>query len=279
MHAVIMAGGKGIRLRPYTTALPKPLVPLGDDEVMLDVILSQLSRQGFTSVTLTVCHLGDLIRAYVGTGSRWGLTVDYATETQPLGTFGPLFLIRDELPEHFLVMNGDILTNLAFGDLLREHVGSGAPLTVATYTAEHQVEFGVLDLHGERIRGFTEKPRLTYHVSMGVYAMSRTVLERYRPGVPCGVDELILDLIDRQDFPACFPFTGVWRDIGRPSDYDGVNSAYAELRQALLPEPCQASTTEPLLVQPAAMVEAALVDAVLADAALADTALRRVVTT
>lgn len=241
MHAVIMAGGKGIRLRPYTTALPKPLVPLGDTEVMLDVIFAQLVREGFTSVTLTVHHLSELIQAYVGSGRRWGLSVSYSYEDQPLGTFGPLFLLRDELPEHFLVMNGDILTDLPFGDLLAEHVASGAPLTVATYATEHQVEFGVLDLHGQHIRGFTEKPRLNYHVSMGVYAMSRSLLSHYQPGVACGVDELILDLIDRQDFPACYPFSGLWRDIGRPADYDVVTSSFAELRQQLLPETVRAA--------------------------------------
>lgn len=236
MHAVILAGGRGIRLRPYTTALPKPLVPLGDDEVMLDVILTQLARQGFTSVTLAIHHQGHLIRAYVGSGEEWGLQVDYSTETQPLGTFGPLFELRDRLPEHFLVMNGDILTDLPFGDLLAEHASCDAPLTVATYVTQHQVEFGVLDLRGEHIRGFTEKPTLTYHVSMGVYAMSRSLLDHYQPGTPCGVDELILDLIDRQDYPACYPFTGLWRDIGRPADYDAVNACYAQLRPLLLPD-------------------------------------------
>lgn len=241
MHAVILAGGKGIRLRPYTTALPKPLVPLGDHEVMLDVIFAQLVRQGFTSATLAIHHLGHLIQAYVGAGSEWGLEVDYATETEPLGTFGPLFSLRDRLPEHFLVMNGDILTDLPFGELLTGHAASGAPLTVATHVTEHQVEFGVLDLWEQRICGFTEKPRLTYHVSMGVYAMSRWLLDRYQPGTPCGADELILDLIERQDYPACFPYTGLWRDIGRPSDYDGVNSCYEELRPMLLPEPLAAA--------------------------------------
>lgn len=236
MHAVILAGGKGIRLRPYTTALPKPLVPLGENEVMLDVIFTQLARQGFTSATLAIHHLGHLIRAYVGSGLEWGLEVDYASESEPLGTFGPLFQLKDRLPEHFLVMNGDILTDLPFGDLLRGHAASTVPLTVATYVTEHQVEFGVLDLGGERIRGFTEKPRLTYHVSMGVYAMSRSLLDLYPPGRPCGADELILDLIDRKEFPACYPYTGLWRDIGRPSDYDRVNSCYEELRPLLLPE-------------------------------------------
>lgn len=246
MHAVILAGGMGIRLRPYTTALPKPLVPLGDKDVILDVILQQLAAQGFESVTLAIHHHGALIQAYVGSGARWGLAVDYATEESPLGTFGPLFGLRDRLPEHFLVMNGDILTDLRFDQLLTEHAASRVPLTVATYTAEHRVEFGVLDVRREQITGFTEKPRLTYHVSMGVYAMSHEVLGHYRAGVPLGADDLILDLIERKDYPACYPFTGLWRDIGRPSDYDDVNTCFEELRPQLLPpELTRATALEP----------------------------------
>jgi NDP-mannose synthase len=235
MHAVILAGGKGVRLRPYTTALPKPLVPLGDDDVIIDVILRQLAMQGFTSVTLAINHLGALIRAYVGNGSRWGLSVTYAHEQIPLGTFGPLVQIRDDLPEAFLVMNGDILTNLRFDRFLADHLTSGAPLTVATYPAENKVEFGVLDIEDEHICGFTEKPSMTYHVSMGVYAMSRCVLDGYEPGIPCGADRLILDLLRRRDYPASYSFTGLWRDIGRPGDYDEVNATFPELLEQLVP--------------------------------------------
>lgn len=235
MHAVILAGGKGVRLRPYTTALPKPLVPLGDDDVIIDVILRQLAMQGFTSVTLAINHLGALIQAYVGNGSRWGLSVSYAHEQIPLGTFGPLVQIRDELPERFLVMNGDILTNLRFDRFLAEHTTSGAPLTVATYPAENKVEFGVLDIVDEHICGFTEKPSMTYHVSMGVYAMSRAVLDGYEPGVPCGADRLILDLLRRREYPVSYSFRGLWRDIGRPGDYDEVNATFPELLEQLVP--------------------------------------------
>src|SRR5262245_54935462 len=106
MHAVILAGGKGVRLRPYTTTLPKPLVPIGDEVAILEIMLHQLARQGFTSVTLAIGHLGHLIRSYVGDGSRWGLRADYSAEESPLGTIGPLLMIRDRLPESFLVMNG-----------------------------------------------------------------------------------------------------------------------------------------------------------------------------
>lgn len=237
MHAAILAGGKGVRLRPYTTALPKPLVPLGDDDVIIDVILRQLAAQGFTTVTLAINHLGALIEAYVGDGARWGLEVTYAYETCPLGTFGPLVQARDHLPEDFIVVNGDILTDLRFDGLLDEHRRSGSPLTVATYAAESRVEFGVLDIQGGHVRGFTEKPSMTYHVSMGVYAMTREVLEGYEPGVPCGADQLILDLLASGRDPGSFLFDGLWRDIGRPGDYDEVNADFPTLRHQLLPAP------------------------------------------
>src|SRR5436309_455856 len=110
MHAVILAGGKGVRLRPYTTTLPKPLVPIGDQYAILEIVLHQLARQRFRTVTLAIGHLGHLIRAYVGDGSRWGLHVDYAVEESPLGTIGPLLTMWDRLPDDFLVMNGDVLT-------------------------------------------------------------------------------------------------------------------------------------------------------------------------
>jgi NDP-sugar pyrophosphorylase family protein len=234
MHAVILAGGKGIRLRPYTTALPKPLVPIGDDHTLLEIILSQLAARGFTSVTLAINHLGALIRAFVGTGERWGMAVDYAEERVPLSTVGPLFGMLDRLPEHFLVMNGDVLTDLDYADLLRRHAESGAPVTVATAARHVRIEFGVLDVAGDRIVGFTEKPTLSYRVSMGVYGMSREPLRVYPAGLSFGVDELVLDLLDRDQPPAHYEFDGLWRDIGRPDDYDEANRDFARLRPRLL---------------------------------------------
>ena len=118
MHAVILAGGKGVRLRPYTTALPKPLVPIGDQHAILEIVLRQLATAGFTSATIAIGHLGHIIRAYVGNGSQWGLRVGYSTEESPLGTMGPLLTMLDRLPENFLVMNGDILTDLDYGDVV-----------------------------------------------------------------------------------------------------------------------------------------------------------------
>jgi NDP-sugar pyrophosphorylase family protein len=234
MHAVILAGGKGVRLRPYTTTLPKPLVPIGDQYSILEIVLHQLSRQGFTSVTLAIGHLGHLIRSYVGDGSRWGMEITYATEESPLGTIGPLLSLED-LPQDFLVMNGDILTDLQFSDLLASHRASAAPLSVATYKREVNIDFGVLTSSEGRVVEFTEKPTIDYRVSMGVYGVNRSVLDRYEPGQTLGFDELVLDLLKAGSWPMDYAFEGYWLDIGRPDDYDRANAEFEALRPMLLP--------------------------------------------
>jgi NDP-sugar pyrophosphorylase family protein len=236
MHVAILAGGRGVRLRPYTTALPKPLVPIGDEYAILDIILQQLSSQGFTRVTLAIGYLGPLIRAFVGDGSRWGLSVDYSEEEQPLSTIGPLLNFLDRLPEHFLVMNGDVLTDLEYDSLLNHHIASGAPLTVATYQREVKIDFGTLETVDGEIVKFSEKPTLAYGVSMGVYAMSRRTLARYPQNVPFGFDDLVLDLLARSQPPRAYDFDGYWLDIGRPDDYDEANRCFEELRPVLLPQ-------------------------------------------
>jgi NDP-sugar pyrophosphorylase family protein len=233
-HAVILAGGKGVRLRPYTTCLPKPLVPLGDECAILEVVLGQLARAGVGSVSIAIGHLGQLIRALVGDGRRWGLDVDYWDEDSPLGTVGPLVVHRDELPDDFLVMNGDILTDLDFGRLLDQHRARRAQVTVAAYRRAVEIDFGVLDLLDERISGFEEKPTLHYTVSMGVYAMSARVLDRFEPGLPLGFDDLLLDQLESGNQPHAFPFEGFWLDIGRPEDYDRANEQFPILRSALI---------------------------------------------
>ncbi|MER6576567.1 sugar phosphate nucleotidyltransferase [Nonomuraea sp. NPDC001023] len=235
MHVVILAGGKGVRLRPYTSALPKPLVPIGEEYAILDIILQQLTAQGFTAATLAVGHLSPLIRAFVGDGSRWGMEVDYTEEVKPLSTIGPLFPIRDRLPEQFLVMNGDVLTTLNYADLLNRHIETGAPLTVATSPRVVKIDFGVLETQGGQIVGFREKPLLSYLVSMGVYALSRSTIEHYPEGMPFGFDELVLELLARGTPPGVYEFEGYWLDIGRPDDYDEANARFDEIRPLLLP--------------------------------------------
>ncbi len=234
-HAVLLAGGKGTRLRPYTTSFPKPLVPIGDEVAIIEIVLRQLARDGFRRVTIAIGHLGELIQAYVGTGEQWGLDVDYATEDRPLNTMGPVVALLDRLPESFLVLNGDILTDLSFSSLFEAHLAGDAPLTIATYHRQVNIDFGVLEVASGRVVAFQEKPTLDYQVSMGVYAVSRSALAGYRAGEPLGFDRLVLDLLAAGRNPASFGFDGYWLDIGRPDDYDRANQEFVELRSHLLP--------------------------------------------
>jgi mannose-1-phosphate guanylyltransferase len=237
MHAVILAGGKGVRLRPYTTRLPKPLMPIGDEHAIMEIILSQLARCGFSRVTLAIGHLGHLIRSCIGDGSQWGLQIDYSLpEEVPLGTVGPVLQLLDRLPEEFLVMNGDVLTDLDYADLMRQHRGSAAPLTVATNQRQARIDYGVLTARDGHVVEFTEKPVIDYRVSMGIYACSKPPLTRYTPGQPFGFDELMLDMLARGTPPQVYSFDGYWFDIGRPDDYDRVNAEFGVLRESLLRE-------------------------------------------
>lgn len=234
MRAVILAGGKGTRLKPYTTTIPKPLVPLGDRSI-LDILLSRLAKSGCDRATLTVGHMAELIMAYFGDGARWGVPLDYSIEDQPLSTIGPLKLI-DDLPEHFLVMNGDLLTDLDFADLYRTHVESGAAGTVAVYEREVKIDFGVLgyDAASGRLSVFTEKPTERFSVSMGIYAFSRDILELVPEGRAYGFDDLMLDSLERGLDIRVYPYDGYWLDIGRPDDYDRANVDFESMREKLL---------------------------------------------
>jgi NDP-sugar pyrophosphorylase family protein len=234
-RAVILAGGKGTRLRPYTVVLPKPLVPVGEFPI-LEIIVRQLVRAGFDRITMAVNHQAELIQAFFGDGSKWNARIDYSREDSPLGTMGPLKLIRD-LPEQFLVMNGDTLTDLDFAAFHDQHVKGGDVFTISSAVREHLVDFGVLEPDaGGHLAGFKEKPRLTYEVSMGVYMCSRAVLERIPSGRPYGFDHLMLDLI-RDSKPArLVRHTGYWLDIGRPDDYAQAIEDFERLRPGLLGE-------------------------------------------
>ena len=231
----MLAGGRGTRLLPHTTLVPKPLVSIAGEMPIIEIVLRQLARHGFERASLAIGHLGGLIEAAVGDGSRLGLNVDYAVEEQPLGTIGPVIAMLDRLPEHFLVLNGDILTDLDYRAVLYDHAASGAPLTITTYRRKVEVDFGVLELEGTEVVGFQEKPTLAYSVSMGVYGLSQSTLSGYSAGRAFGFDDLVLDLLRHGRPPRSYPYEGYWLDIGRPEDYERANRDFAELRHVLLP--------------------------------------------
>jgi len=228
-HAVILAGGRGTRLRPYTTTIPKPLVPVGERPI-LDVVLRQLHAAGVRRVTLAVSHMAELIMAFFGDGGKLGLAIDYAVEAEPKGTVGPLVDING-LPENFIVMNGDVLTDLDYAALYADHVEANARLTIATYRRRQTMDFGVLELDRDarRIVAFREKPVDLLDVSMGVYVFNRALLARIPRGRPYGLDELVLSMLKDGEPIRAYPFEGYWLDLGRPDDYDRANQEFDQV--------------------------------------------------
>lgn len=218
-RAVILAGGKGTRLKPYTINMPKPLVPVGDKPI-IEIIILKLVKYGFNHITITVNHMADMIKEFCGDGSKWGIKIDYSLETKPLSTMGPLKLIND-LPEDFLVMNGDVLTDLDFDIFYNEHIQKGSIFTVSAYERDHKVDYGVLEANEDnKLIAFREKPVLHYLVSMGVYMVNKKCVDVIPSDMFYGFDHLMLDLIKRETPAIVRPFNGYWLDIGRPEDYE-----------------------------------------------------------
>lgn len=216
--AVILAGGKGTRLRPYTVALPKPLVPVGDRPI-LEIVIIQLVKQGFERIIITVNHQADIIMAYFGNGDKWGVRIEYSMEDKPLGTMGPLKLIQD-LPEQFLVMNGDVLSDLNYSTLLKKHIESENIFSIAGYKRIQQIDYGVLNVRDHVLTGFSEKPQKKYMVSMGIYAVSQTILSYIPDEQYFGFDMLMFKLLKQNITVGIYEYDGYWMDIGRPDDYE-----------------------------------------------------------
>jgi NDP-sugar pyrophosphorylase family protein len=233
-RAVVLAGGKGSRLRPYTVVLPKPLMPIGEYPI-LEVILRQLAGQGFDRVTLAVNHQAEIVRAFCGDGSRWGIIIDYSLETVPLSTIAPLCLIRD-LPENFLLMNGDVLTDLSMQKLYEEHVTQKRLFTIAASERTNIVDYGVLHASDNQLTGFEEKPKFQYLVSMGVYILNRSVLDRVPEGQKYGFDDLMLNMLARKESVHVERHSGYWLDIGRVDDYMRAVEEFDDRRKQLLPD-------------------------------------------
>ncbi len=233
-RAVILAGGKGTRLQPYTFVLPKPLMPIGDQPI-LEIIIRQLSRSGFNHITLAVNHQAELIKAYFGDGSRWDLLIDYSLETVPMGTMGPLKLIPD-LPDHFLIMNGDVLADLSFQGFFDSHQEKNRLFSISSYVRQNEIDYGVLSTQNNVLTGFEEKPSATYEVSMGIYMASRRILDNIPISINYGFDSLMTDLLNQGKEVAVLPHEGYWLDIGRRDDYLQAIQEYDDLKSILLDE-------------------------------------------
>lgn len=237
-RAVILAGGLGTRLRPYTVVLPKPLMPVGDRPV-LDIVVRQLRTREFDQITIATGYLAELIEAFFRDGEQYGIPIDYFREHEPLGTVGALGLIEG-LDDPFLVMNGDILTDLDYAQLLADHERSDAIATIATRTTKVQISLGVLDFNDPDdptvLTNYFEKPNIEYESSMGVYCFSPRVRDFIAPGERLDFPDLMLRLVSEGETVRAWRSNAFWLDIGRPEDYEQAQDDIEALQDRLIPE-------------------------------------------
>lgn len=233
MKALILAGGKGKRLRPYTTTFPKPLMPIGD-KAILEIVIKQLNNSGFDDIIMSIGHLGGLIMAFFGDGNNHDVNINYTKEEKPLGTAGPLSLVREMIDEPFLMMNGDVLTNLDFADLMDYHKNKGNIATVALNKRVVNIDFGVIETDDDNhVVGYKEKPTIDYLVSMGIYIFDKRILDYIEDDKYFDLPDLINRLIDNGENVNGYIFDGYWLDIGRPDDYEKANKEYESIFENL----------------------------------------------
>ena len=229
IRVVILAGGKGTRLKPYTTVFPKPLMPIGDMPI-LEVVLRQLKSFGFEKITLSVNHLAELIQTFFGDGSQLGLDISYCMEDEPLGTAGSISLVED-ITETFIVMNGDLLTTLDYSAIVQSHIDSSSAATIGVFPREVKIDFGVLELGREgELVAYREKPKLEYMVSMGVNVFNKSVLEFIPRGEYLDIPTLMMNLKKMGKKVMTFRSECEWLDIGRPDDYEQAVAVFEQSR-------------------------------------------------
>ncbi|MFN8387141.1 MAG: sugar phosphate nucleotidyltransferase [Anaerolineales bacterium] len=228
MRAVILAGGKGTRLAPYTTVLPKPLMPIGDMPIV-EIVLRQIAHHGFKDITLAVGHLAELLMAYCGDGGKFGVNIDYSREEEPLGTAGPISLIPN-LNETFLVMNGDLLSTLDYSAMWKYHKERGAIATLASYRRDIKIDLGVIESESGWVKDYIEKPVYHYAVSTGIYIFEPAILNYTEHGKRLDLPELIMRLLKENQKVNVYNFDGYWLDIGRHDDYETAMDEFAAHR-------------------------------------------------
>jgi NDP-mannose synthase len=235
MRAVVLAGGKGRRLAPYTHIIPKPLMPIGDMPI-LEILLRQMKRAGFVDVVLTVGHLAELLQLFFQDGSRLGINISYSFEENPLGTAGPLAIVGG-LEDTFLVTNGDVLTTLDLTNLLAFHRHQGAAATIASHKRKVNIDLGVIQCDGDhQVVGYLEKPTYDYLVSMGIYVFEPRVLSYIPKNEYLDFPDLVHRLIEAGEKVSGYIFDGYWEDLGRPDDYERASADFENMRHQFLPE-------------------------------------------
>ena len=233
IRVIILAGGKGTRLRPYTTVFPKPLMPIGEMPI-LEIVLRQLKFFGFKKITLSVNHLADLIQAFFKDGSKLGLDISYCIEDRPLGTAGSISLVED-ITEPFLVMNGDLLTTIDYTALIKSHMKSYATATIAVISRKIEIDYGTLQIGNKsELIAYQEKPTLEYMVSMGLNVLSKECLKFIPKSQYLDIPMLMNKLMNAGKSVMTFKSECEWFDIGRPDDYEKAIAEFEKSKNKYL---------------------------------------------
>ena len=227
MKAVILAGGLGSRLKPFTQAIPKPLLPIGEKSVM-EIQIERLKSYGFDEIYLATNYKSEYIANYFGDGSRYGVKLEISKETKRLGTAGPLLLLKNVLTEPFLVMNGDILTLVDFKKLYDFAIKQASLLTVSVKKEITPFAFGNIDFSGDLVTNIQEKPDIEMFILAGIYIMKPDIFKYFPEGEYFGMDTLMLDMLDKKDPISKHLITEYWLDIGRVADYEKAQEIYEE---------------------------------------------------
>lgn len=237
MKAVILAGGKGTRLKPYTTVIPKPLMPIGNYPI-LEVILHQLKQYGADEIILAVGHMAQLFQAFFNNGESFGIKIGYSFETQPLGTAGPLAQLIDRLDDDFLVMNGDLLTTLNYRRLYEYHRDHHAAATIGLYEREVKIDFGVVNVDSDnRLTEYIEKPTYKFNVSMGINVINPEIARPYLiPGKYLDLPDLMMKLHEDGHTVLTYNEPCYWLDIGRVDDYQMANEIFETRKSEFMPD-------------------------------------------
>lgn len=227
MMAVIMAGGKGTRLKPFTMTIPKPLLPLGDIPI-LEIVLKQLVQLGVTKVVIALGHMASIFKISIGNGERFGIDIEYVIENEPLGTAGALRLINN-LDENFIVMNGDLLTNFNFHGFLETHLKNNAMASIAVHERTVNIDYGVVESDNDGLLlGYSEKPIIHYKVSMGINLLNRASIEHIPQKGKFDIPEFMTRLLNLGYKVLCYPTDCYWQDIGRFDDYQKASSDFVD---------------------------------------------------
>lgn len=233
MQTIILAGGKGTRLKPYTTVFPKPLMPVGDLPI-LEVVIRQLKYYGFTNITMAVGHLKELLQAYFNNGEKWNVDINYSVEEKALGTAAPLKLVKD-LEDDFIIMNGDVLSDINYNEFFEFHKSKKSKCTIAVYQKMVKIDLGVLDLDGQNLLlDYIEKPEINYNVSMGIYAFHKSVIDYIPKDQYFDFPDLVKVLLREKITVNGFAFNGYWLDIGRPEDYEMATQTFEKNKERFL---------------------------------------------